>query len=203
MTIQFYSKPMSSGTRVHWALEELGIPYELVPYDPARLRTPEYLAINPNGKIPAMVDGGVNYFESTAIIVHLGEAYGKAKGLWPAEGQARAEALSWTVWAGAELHFYLWQYIYHGLDSPVSYKPEQRSAATAAWNLKNFTAHLDMLEARLRDREYLLGSFTLVDCTVATMLLFGTRMGVQLGDHGRVQAWLERCKARPALARSA
>ena len=88
MTIRFYSWPQSSGFGAHWALEELGLAYEYVRLDRANNehRSAEYLVINPNGKVPALVDGEERYFESLAILLHLAERYGPKKGLWPAGG---------------------------------------------------------------------------------------------------------------------
>ena len=99
MTIRFYSWPQSSGSGVHWALEELGLAYEYVRLDRTKgeHRSAEYLAINPNGKVPALVDGPECYFESLAILVHLAERYGTERRLWPASGNQRAEALSWRT----------------------------------------------------------------------------------------------------------
>ena len=101
MSITFYYAPATSATRVHWALEELGISYQKVRLDLAKgeQKSPEFLELNPNGKVPALVDDGTPMFESLAIIIHLGEKYGVAKSLWPAPGSAQsAEALMWAVW---------------------------------------------------------------------------------------------------------
>ena len=85
MPIRFYSWPKSSGSRIHWVLEELGLDYEHVRLDRAKQehRSPAYLAVNPNGKVPALIDGDVRWFESLAILLHLGDTYGVARGLWP------------------------------------------------------------------------------------------------------------------------
>jgi glutathione S-transferase len=134
MSIELYSWPRSSGTRVVWALEELGIPYRYIDLDPKKEEnlSPTYLAVNPHGKVPALVDDNVRFFESAAILLHLGERYGVAKKLWPAAGgQPRADALCWTVWAMTELMSYMMQYLYHGLDTPVSYAPESRHDRSA------------------------------------------------------------------------
>src|SRR6185436_5697 len=117
MAIKLYSWPHSSGTRVAWALEELGLAYEFVNLDAKRQehRKPEYLAVNPHGKVPALVDGNQAFFESGAILLHLGTKYGVEKNLFPAGGsQARADAISWIVWAVAEFGPYMMQYLYHG-----------------------------------------------------------------------------------------
>jgi len=204
MTIKLYSWPQSSGTRIAWALEELGLPYEYVALDPKRgeHRAPGYLAINPHGKVPGLTDGEEKFFESAAILLHLGEKYGVEKGLWPKGGQARADALSWTVWAMNELGSYLLQYLYHGLDTPVSYKPEDRSKAAAEYSHSQLVRCLDTLEARLDGRDYLLGAFSLVDIACASWLRFGTAFGVALTGHPRTLAWLARCGQRQALARA-
>ncbi|OGA61907.1 MAG: hypothetical protein A3G81_10010 [Betaproteobacteria bacterium RIFCSPLOWO2_12_FULL_65_14] len=136
MAIELYSWPRSSGTRVAWALEELGVPYKYVELDPKKKEhlAPAYLAVNPHGKVPALVDDGQRFFESGAILLHLGDKYGVAAKLWPAPGgQAHADALCWSVWAIGELQPYLMQVLYHGMDTPVSYRPGDRSKAAAGY----------------------------------------------------------------------
>jgi len=205
MTIKLYSWPRSSGTRVAWALEELGLAYEYVKLDAKKQehRSPEFLALNPHGKVPALVDGGQTFFESGAILLHLGNRYGVEKNLWPASGgQARADAVSWTVWAMTELGPYMMQYLYHGLDTPVSYKPEDRSKAAAEYNRTQLDRLLAALEARLEGREYVLGGFSLADVAAASWLAFGTRFGLGLERYPRVAAWCKRCLERPAFKRA-
>src|SRR3989442_7847190 len=106
MAIQLYSWPRSSGTRVSWALEELGLLYEYVELDAKQgeQRSAGHLVRHPQGKVPALVDGERSFFESGAILLHLGETYGVSRHLWPAAGSPEhAGALSWTVWASVEL----------------------------------------------------------------------------------------------------
>jgi glutathione S-transferase len=203
MGIRFYSWPRSSGTRVHWALEELGLEYQYVTLDRAKgeHRTPDYLAINPNGKVPALVDGDQPYFESLAIILHLAETHGPAKGLWPAAGAARADALCWSVWGATEVGVYMQQYLYHGLDTPVSYKPQDRSKATAEYNHSQLLRLLDVLNARLEGRDHVLGAFSLADIPAASSLISGTALGVSLEGRANVERWLARCRERPARQR--
>lgn len=203
--IKLYSWPHSSGTRVSWALEELGLPYEYVALDGRKgeHRSPEYLAVNPHGKVPALVDGELRFFESLAILLHLGTRYGVEKNLWPAgRTQARADAVCWTVWAVAELGAYMMQYLYHGLDTPVSYKPEDRSKAAAEYCLSQLNRMFDALEARLQGREYLLGNFSLADVAAVSLLDVGTRLGLGLERTPRVAAWCGRCRERAAFKRA-
>ena len=205
MTIKLYSWPMSSGTRIAWALEELALPYTYVALDRKKdeHRSGDMLAVNPHGKIPALVDGDLKLFESGAILLYLASRYGAAKKLWPAStAQAHADAVCWTVWAMTELGNYMMQFLYHGLDSPVSYKPEDRSKATAAYNRAQLDRLLDTLEAKLEGRDYLMGTFSLVDIAAASWLLLGMRLGLPLEGRPRVAAWCKRCAERPAFQRA-
>jgi glutathione S-transferase len=206
MSIRLYSWPRSSGTRISWALEELVLPYEYVALDAkgGEHRAANHLARHPTGKVPALVDGDQTWFESGAILLHLGDSYGVERGLWPAAGgQPRADATCWTVWAMADLGNYLMQYLYQGLDTPFSYKPEDRSRATAEYNRGQLERCLDAVETRLDRRAHLMGeAFTLVDVACASWLLMGTRLGVSVGGRGRLSTWHDRCAARPAFGRA-
>lgn len=200
MTLRLYSWPLSSASGARWALEELGLPYDYVELDREKRdhRKPEYLAINPNGKVPTLVDGAHPYFESLAILLHLAESYGRERELWPSDEARLAEALSWTVWGSAELRPYMMQYAYHGLDTPVSYAPKDRSQAAAKYNGDEFLRTLDALDLRLAQRDYLLGEFSLTDISPASALYFGEALGVPMEGRANVAAWLERCRKRPA-----
>jgi glutathione S-transferase len=205
MALQLYSWPRSSGTRISWALEELNLPYQYVELDREKQehRLPQYLTINPHGKIPALVDGEQTFFESAAILLYLGDKYGTDKRLWPAASDpAHADALCWTVWATTELGNYMMQYLYHGLDTPVSYKPADRSKACAEYNRSQFIRCLGALEGRLESRQHVLGGFSLVDVAAASWLLLGTRLGLGLDSHPRVAAWTGHCGERPAFKRA-
>ncbi|WP_119391809.1 glutathione S-transferase family protein [Taklimakanibacter lacteus] len=205
MVIQLHSWPRSSGTRISWVLEELAVPYDYVALDAGKGEnlSARHLALHPMGKVPALVDGGCSFFESGAIILHLGDTYGVSRRLWPAPGsQEHADAMSWTVWAFVELGAHMMQYLYHGADTPVSYDPADRSRAAGDYSLSQFQRCLDALETRLAKREYMLGDFTLVDVACSGGLIFGTSLGISLGDHPRVAAWKQRCAERPALKRA-
>src|SRR5262245_11968243 len=97
MGLIFYYAPMSSASPTHWILEELGVPYEKVKVDlqGGESKKPEFLKINPNGKVPTLVHDGTVIFESVAIAIHLGETFGVERKLFPAPGLQRAEAIKW------------------------------------------------------------------------------------------------------------
>jgi glutathione S-transferase len=203
--IKLYSWPGSSGTRVAWALEELGLPYEYVAVDGKKgeHRSAEYLKLNPHGKVPTLVDDGEHLFESGAILLYLGAKYGVEKKLWPAgKGQSRVDAVCWTVWSMTELGSYMMQYLYHGLDTPVSFKPADRSKAAADYSHSQLDRLLAALEARLEGRDYLLGTFSLVDVAAASWLALGAMFGLKLDQYPRVAAWCKRCTERPAFKRA-
>jgi len=207
MAIQFFYSPMSSSNRVHWALEELG-----VPYDKHRLnllegdqKKPAFLAINPNGKIPALVDGDAKVFESHAILMWLGERYGEDKGLWPKSGTPeRADAYSWSTWAIVNLMPAVFTYAMHTNDEARFALPkDKRSAAVAEASKESFAQLMTLLDARMNGRDYILGKqFSLADVAVVTMAMVAPMMAkLSLDAYPHVQAWVGRCMQRPALGR--
>jgi glutathione S-transferase len=195
--IQIYGIPGSRAIRALWALEELGVPYELVRTDFASgdTRKPEFLKINPNGHIPALVDGSFRLFESMAINLYLAEKYGKGS-LWPASEQDRAHATQWSFWAMTECEPNLLEAMLQRTLLP----PAERDEAKAREAEDELQQPLGVLDAHLAGRDYLLGStFTIADLNAASVLAW-TRMGrIALGSFPRVEAWLLRCIGRPAL----
>ena len=94
------------------------------------------------------------------------------------------------------------QFAYHGLDSPVSFRPDQRSKAAAEYHQAQFELCLDALERQLGGREFVLGTFSLADVAAASIVGLGKMLGISLGDRKSVAAWLDRCSSRPAHARA-
>jgi glutathione S-transferase len=206
MAITFYYWPRSSATRTHWALEELGIPYEKrrLRRDEGENKTAAYLAISPMGNVPALVDDGVAIFESLAILLHLGQTYGFEKGLWPKAGTPEAgEALSWTVWSSAELGPARTQYMLHTMDSPFALPVALRSAGIAERAKKSFYDRMAVLNRRLEGREWLVGAaFSLADVASSAWVMSAqTMLGLSLSDYPNVGAWAARCTSRPAFKR--
>jgi glutathione S-transferase len=101
VSITYYHAPMSTAVRTTWAIEELGVPCERhrVDIQKKETKTDAFLKMNPNGVVPLLVVDGVPIFESTAILLYLGETYGVDKGLYPPPGLKRAETLKWVIWA--------------------------------------------------------------------------------------------------------
>jgi glutathione S-transferase len=202
MTIKFYYAPMTSATRIHWALEELGVPYEKVKLDLAKneQKSAEYLALNPNGKVPLVVDDGTPIFESLAILIHLGEKYGVEKGLYPAASQARAEALKWMVWCTASLFEPVGRLL---RNTSERFPADERNPKAAEGAKKEIAEMLGILDRQLAGRDYLVGdAFSLVDLSIVAFLPFLMRIGVDLNPYANINAWSGRCMQRPALGRA-
>jgi len=202
MKLEFYYAPMSSSVRVHWALEELGVPYEKNKLDLAAgdQRKPEFLALNPNGKVPLLVVDGQPIFESLAMLLFLGEQFGVEKGLFPAAMPERAEAFKWMAWGSVTLTEALSRLI---RNTSERFPVEERNAAAGETAKKDLEAGLGMLDKALEGKEYLVGNaFSLVDVSLASFVPFFMRLGVETGAFANVNAWVGRCIMRPALGRA-
>jgi len=201
MSIVFHYAPMSSAGRVHWTLEELGIPYEKVKLDFAAgdTKKPEFLALNPNGKVPTIVIDGTPMFESVAIQIALGERYGVEKGLWPALGSSEhLQALTWIVWGQVTLTGALMQHMLN----VGSYTPaEAQNAMQAETSMAQVHTCFGILNERLSSRPYMLGeSFTLVDLDLASVLGWALMvLKIDISKYPHFASWLGRASERPGL----
>jgi glutathione S-transferase len=200
MSLTFYAAPASSSSPVACALLELGVPHERINLDLAARdqKKPEYLALNPNGKVPTLVVNGTPLFEALAILQWLGDEYGIEKGLWPAPGTpARLEALSWTTWGYVTYGAALQRLFHCSSDrSPA----ERHNAALADATREELQQLLGSLDARLRTKPYVLGSaFSLADLVLCAVVNYGVYCGASVQAHAAVTHWLERCGSRPSL----
>lgn len=201
MSLVFYYAPMSSATPIHWVLEELGVPYEKVAVDLSAgdQKKPEFLALNPNGKVPVLVDDGTVLFESLAILIHLGETHGVDKGLWPAAGTvARKEALSWSTWAMVSLIGTTVRYVRNTSDR---FPAETHNALQAEQCLTELQGMLGILDQHLSSRPFVLGeTFSLVDAFAAGPVTFMQSVGVDIKDYAHIGTWLAKAMQRPSFA---
>lgn len=200
MSIVLYHSPMSSSGPVAQTLYELGVPHEKITLDLQKgdQRKPEFLALNPNGKVPTLVVSGTPMFEALAIMQWLGDRHGVAKGLWPsADDPARLTALSWSAWAYVTVGAVIQRL--NGAQSP-RVPAELHHAPTAAHALAEMQRLLQILDGQLTARPYLLGeSFSLVDLIVGGTITYATYCGVSTDGHAHVKAWLARFQARPSF----
>lgn len=183
----------SRAFRCIWAAEEAGLAYEVVPVGFGPGLKDAMAPVNPNGKIPALEDGGLMLFESLAINLHLGAKAGAP--LMPA-GDDGSRMLQWTLWAATEAEPNAMQWAYNTFIRP----PEQRDAALAAAGAAALAQRLAVLEAHLaQGGPWLLGAaFTMADCNLAGVLYGAWANGFDLGPFPKVKAWLDAALNRPA-----
>ncbi|APV50352.1 hypothetical protein BWI17_12000 [Betaproteobacteria bacterium GR16-43] len=200
MTLRIYGAPRSRTFRVLWAAEELGIPYENIPVDFAEgSKKPEYLAINPNGRIPAIDDDGFVLFESLAITMYLARKHGNGK-LYPSSPQAEACLWQWSLWGANEIEVPMVQWIGNRFVLP----PEKRNEAIAAEAEAKLPRPMGVLDAHLATREHILGAggFTIADLNVASLVYTAWFNKGDLSRWPQVQAWLDRVLTRPAALKA-
>jgi glutathione S-transferase len=195
---KLYGIPQSRALRSIWAIEEVGIDYELVPtHFVGDSKKPEYLAINPNGRIPALVDGDVTLFESMAINLYLAKTYGGD--LYPKAPQDEARAVQWSFWGMTELEHPLIEMVLNKFMLPE----DQRSPEAVRNAEQAIDKPLQVLDAALSERPYLLGgAFSIADLNVASVLSMANFVGLDVSGHANVKRWLDTCMARPAFARA-
>jgi GST-like protein len=196
--LDLYTWPTPNGKKVPILLNELEWPYELHLVNLGRneQKRREYLAINPNGKIPALVDtegtggGLVVVFESGAILQYLAEKSGR---FLPTEQPARAEALSWVFWQVGGPGPFFGQMISFGREEP-------RNEAAFQKFFDESKRLVGVLEARLRDREWIAGRYSIADMMnypwFAAALEFQPRV---LEGALHVKRWMDAMMARPAV----
>ncbi len=196
--IAIYGSPKSSAGRCYWALEETGVPYERVPvsFDDKEHRSPDFLALNPNGKVPVLVDGELVLWESLAINRYLAEVYKPALlGDDPAE---RALIDQWSIWSQVQ-----YQPPVIELFIQLTFVPEGRRSQAVMDKARAKIGPLNaLLDAQLSKTGQIVGDrFTLADLNVASVALLNRPLGIDISQHGHLSDWLGRTLARPAKQR--
>ncbi len=196
--IKLYGVTASRALRSLWAAEEVGVDFEHVPTHFADdSKKPAYLAINPNGRVPALVDGDLVLFESMAINLYLAEKYGGD--LWPKTVEDQARTYQWSFWGMTELEQHLIQLLLHRTMLPE----DQRDAAQAEAAEQALQKPLAVLDGALDGRDYLLGhAFGIADLNVASVLMLAPLVKFDFSKYARAQRWSDACTARPAFARA-
>ncbi|MGF7170654.1 glutathione S-transferase [Sphingobium xanthum] len=188
--VQFYTNPMSRGQIVRWMLEEIGEPYDahIVGYEgDDGMKSSSYLAINPMGKVPAIVHDGKIVTECAAICAYLAESFPEA-GLAP-RADERADYYRWTFFAAG----------------PVEAAVTNRSAGFAGkpgsermFGYGTYERTMDVLESAVRGRDYICGArFTAADVYVGAQIDWGLQFG-SMPDRPRFKAYAERLRQRAA-----
>lgn len=200
--IDLYSWPAPNGHKVHILVEELGIPYRVIPIDitSGAQHQASYRAINPNGKIPAIVDhaplgGGapLTIFETGAILLYLAE---KENRFLPSDPRQRSEVLQWLFWQVGGLGPMMGQaqHFFRYASAPDPYAIARYQAETRRL--------LTILDERLRERAFICGEYSIADMACFPWVRIHKLTGVSLDEFPAVQAWYGRVRARPAVGRA-
>src|ERR1700674_1850041 len=165
--LKIYGVPMSRAYRALWMANELGLDYESVPihFADGSAKTPEYLAVNPNGRIPAIDDDGVVLWESMAINLYLAKKHDR--GLWPKAPGEEAQAIQWSFGVMTEVEKPTLAVLLHRVFLPE----DQRDPKAAEDGEQQLQGPLKVLDQALAKTGHLIGStFTVADLNVASVL---------------------------------
>ena len=195
--IDLYTAATPNGHKVSIALEELGLPYTLKVLDlgAGEQRSPAYLAINPNGRIPAIVDhgaGGFAVFESGACLVYLAEKTGR---LMPADVQGRSRVMQWLMFQMGGIGPMMGQ-----ANVFFRYFPEKIPAAIDRYQ-GECKRLFRVLDGHLAAHEYLAGDYSIADIANWAWVRTHRWSGVEIDDLPHLKRWRDAIRARPALQR--
>jgi len=176
-------------------LRELGVEFEFVPVNlmaGEHLR-PDFLRLNPAGKLPVLVDGDFVLTESAAIVLYLAEK-SRAKGLLPADLKVRAQVYRWVMFAMTELEQPLWRITKH----TMVYPEDKRLPADISLATQEFRAMAAVLDRHMKGRQFIVGDgITAADCVTAYLMDWANEQHL-LDDYPELCAFLKRMYARPA-----
>jgi len=194
--IELYTAPTPNGWKVSMALEEMELEYELklVNLSKGEQRTPEFLAINPNGRIPAIVDDGFAVFESGAILLYLAEKSGR---LLPTDPEKRSQVIQWLMFRMTGIGPMQGQAVVF-----VRYFPEDVPQARKRYI--NETRRLyEVLDSRLRERQWIVDDFSIADIANWSWIRSHLWARVPVEGLDNLERWMEQMRARPACERGA
>jgi glutathione S-transferase len=192
--LRIYGVARTRAFRAIWMAHELGLDYEHFPIEigPAGARKPEYLAINPNGRLPAIEDDSFVLWESQAITLYLAKKHSTGR-LYPATLEGEAKAWQWSLWAANEVERAVNIWSLHAIRLP----PEDRDPGKLADALAVTAAPFRVLDGALGGNAYLLGDdFSIADLNVAAVISRAIDMDLSATPH--LAQWLRRCLDRPA-----
>lgn len=193
--IELYTAATPNGHKISIALEELGLPYRLHAVDlgAQEQKQPAFLQINPNGRIPAIVDtenDDFAVFESGAILIYLAEKTGK---LMPQDAKGRSEVIQWLMFQMAGVGPMMGQ-----ANVFARYFPEQIPAAISRY--RNESRRLfEVLDKRLAGRDYLCDELSIADIATWPWVKIYEWPGVSIDGLDNLKAWIDRLAARPAF----
>lgn len=194
--IDLYTFGTPNGHKASIMLEEVELPYTVHKIDITKNEqfSPEYLAINPNSKIPAIVDQdtGMTVFESGAILIYLAEKVGK---LLPQEQQARFQVLSWLMLQMGSIGPMFGQ-----LNHFKKFAPEQISYAIERYTKETLRLY-GVLDKQLTQNEFICGDYSIADIATFPWIAIYQFQGLSLDGHPHLKRWVEQLQQRPAIQR--
>ena len=212
MTLKIYGIGPSRAARPIWTALELGVPFDLIstPYAGGATRTPEFLAINPNGHIPVLIDeraeGAITVWESMACALYIARVHGKADGqtIAPATPREEAEALRWSFWTVSELEADALTVLMHRMAMPEDQrKPELADKAESRLKVPLAVLEKHLQAQHAKGEAYLAANrFTVADLCVASVASWVRPAAALLAQYPALSAWLKVCLDRPAQAQA-
>lgn len=192
--MKLYGFAGTRSQRALWGLNEVDADFEYVSVNllAGEHKRPEFLRINPVGRVPVLVDGDQIIPESAAILFYLADKYPQ-KALLPVDLEERAQVYRWTLFAVTELEQPLWRITRHSF----LYPPDKRSPADIALAREDFATMAEVLEKHLEGREFIVGDrLTVADCVTVYLIDWANEVHL-LDAFPRLHAYLERLYARP------
>lgn len=198
--ITLYTAPTANGWKASIALEELGIDYDVesLHFDKNEQKTPKFLKLNPNGRIPVIADHANDDFvlaESGAILLYLAERSGK---LWPTDPQLRHQAMQWLMFQMSAVGPLLGQAMFFQRIAAPKGIVDEYAIERYVTESKRL---LGVLNEALRDQEYLCGEYSMVDIATFPWARAYRWANVDVSDLTHLTAWLARVEAREAVQR--
>jgi glutathione S-transferase len=195
--MKLYEFGPTRSIRVRWTLQELGVDFEAINVNLLQgdHQTPEFLQLNPAGKIPVLVDGDLVLTESVAIVMYLAEKY-RDRGFLPSDLRERAELDRWLLFTATELEQPLWRISRH----TNLYPEKERLPAEVSLAQRDFKAMAQIAERHMQHRQFVVGAHvTVADFVLAYTLDWGNEIGL-LGDCPSLRAYIERMYSRKHAA---
>ncbi len=192
--IELYTAATPNGHKISIALEELGLPYEVhaLSFDRQEQKAPEFLRINPNGRIPAIVDDGFAVFESGAILLYLAEKTGQ---LLPSDPKGRSLAIQWLMFQMGGVGPMQGQ-----ANVFLRYFPEKLQGAIDRYQHETRRLY-EVLDRRLGEAEYLAGDYGIADIATYPWVRIHDWAGVAIDGLEHLQRWMDAIAVRPAVQR--
>ncbi|MGH7985259.1 MAG: glutathione S-transferase family protein [Candidatus Binataceae bacterium] len=198
--MKLYHFPSPNPQKIRFALLELGLECEIVEVDliKGEQRQPSFLAVNPFGRVPALVDGSLTLWDSQAILAYLGEKAGR---LWPTSAAGHADALRWLFFLSGHISPPASELAFNRIASKVGgFAPDEAAIARGEQALP---AVIKIVEGQLADHKWILGdAFSLVDCAYGPVLNVIEKAGFGFNDFPKTGAYLAAIRARPAWQRT-